>query len=429
MNGRLVSFLGMVTILVLTFSILLRFQVVKAEPGTIYIRANGLVEGSDKIVTVDNVTYTFIDNITDSIVIERSNIIINGNRYTLQGSGSGTAFYSDIDNVTVRSIDIRDFEEGIRLGASLNTVSGNTITNCETGVRLDSGDNNTVSENTITNSSTGVHLQWSSNNNTFFGNTIINSTFGVLLSEGSNNNTVFGNTITNSNRGVYLRSSNNTVSGNTVANSYDCVVVDSSDNWIYHNNFINYTRPADTSASARWDDGYPSGGNYWSDYLARYPNAAENDSSAIWDTSYVINVNNIDRYPLMGMFCDFKATAEYHVQTICNSSISDFQFNGTAIMFNVTGVEGTAGFCRICIPTSLVNAPYKVFVNETEVTSNLLPFSNSTHSYLYFNYTHSTQEVIIIPEFPLSPVLPLFMMATLLATIVCRRKRMRFNRG
>jgi len=124
----------------------------------------------------------------------------------------------------------------------------------------------------------------------------------------------------------------------------------------------------------------------------------------------------------MGMFSDFKATSEHHVQTICNSSISDFQFNGTAISFNVTGETDTIGFCRICVPRALMNETYQVFVNGTEVQCNLLPCSNTTHSYLYLTYNLSTQEVIIIPEFPAFLILPLFMAVTLLAVIIIRRK-------
>jgi len=125
---------------------------------------------------------------------------------------------------------------------------------------------------------------------------------------------------------------------------------------------------------------------------------------------------------LMGVFSDFNATSEYHVTTICNSSISDFQFNGTAICFNITGENDTTGFCRICIPRALMNETYKVFVNGTEVPYDLLLCSNTTHSYLGFSYNHSTQEVIVIPEFPSFLILPLFMIATLLAVLVYRRK-------
>jgi hypothetical protein len=46
-----------------------------------------------------------------------------------------------------------------------------------------------------------------------------------------------------------------------------------------------------------WDNG--SIGNYWSDYLTRYPNASEIGSTGIGDTPYVLDGQNVDRYPLM----------------------------------------------------------------------------------------------------------------------------------
>jgi hypothetical protein len=52
-----------------------------------------------------------------------------------------------------------------------------------------------------------------------------------------------------------------------------------------------------------WDDGYPSGGNYWSDYAGidvfsgPYQNITSYDG--IGDTPYIIDANNTDRYPLM----------------------------------------------------------------------------------------------------------------------------------
>jgi nitrous oxidase accessory protein NosD len=46
-----------------------------------------------------------------------------------------------------------------------------------------------------------------------------------------------------------------------------------------------------------WDDGKE--GNYWSDYLNRYPNALEGANRDVGNTAYTINENNIDRYPLL----------------------------------------------------------------------------------------------------------------------------------
>jgi len=116
----------------------------------------------------------------------------------------------------------------------------------------------------------------------------------------------------------------------------------------------------------------------------------------------------------MNMFSDFNATLEHSVQTICDSSISGFKSNDTSISFSVTGEDGTEGFCRVCIPTALMNATYRVFVNGTEVQCNLLPCSNSSYSDLYFTDSHSTKEIVIIPELASLIILPLFMVGTLI---------------
>ena len=124
----------------------------------------------------------------------------------------------------------------------------------------------------------------------------------------------------------------------------------------------------------------------------------------------------------MGMFSEFNATSEHHVQTICNSTIFNFQFHDTAIRFEVSGENGTTGFCRICIPTALMNDTYKVFVNGTEVLYTTLPCSNSTRSYLYFTYNHSTQEVEIILEFPAWTSVLLILIVLTVAIVMYKRK-------
>jgi len=76
-------------------------------------------------------------------------------------------------------------------------------------------------------------------------------------------------------------------------------------NQIYHNNFINNTNQASVTVGYEnvWDDGYPSGGNYWSDYtgldLYSGPYQNETGSDGIGDTPHIIDANNRDSYPLM----------------------------------------------------------------------------------------------------------------------------------
>jgi parallel beta-helix repeat protein len=104
--------------------------------------------------------------------------------------------------------------------------------------------------------------------------------------------------------GILLEeSSNNIIHGNNITNNWYGIRLQyvSSNNIIYHNNFIDNTQQVDSQTSGYtnfWDDGYPSGGNYWSDYEEKYPNATELDGSGIWDTPYVIDENNQDNYPL-----------------------------------------------------------------------------------------------------------------------------------
>jgi nitrous oxidase accessory protein NosD len=78
---------------------------------------------------------------------------------------------------------------------------------------------------------------------------------------------------------------------------------------VFHNNFINNTIHAafyGNSYTNVWDDGYPSGGNYWSNYKGTdshnglYQNITGIDG--IGDTPYVIDANNQDHYPLMNRF-------------------------------------------------------------------------------------------------------------------------------
>ena len=120
----------------------------------------------------------------------------------------------------------------------------------------------------------------------------------------------------------------------------------------------------------------------------------------------------------------------YNVYVVSNSTASNFQLNTTQkiISFNVTGVEGTLGVCRITIPNIIIEdlwqGNYRVLLN-----GELWPFRNSTdptNTHIYVNYTHSGHQIIIVPEFSLVVILPILMMVTLLAVIVYRRKTREF---
>ena len=110
---------------------------------------------------------------------------------------------------------------------------------------------------------------------------------------------------------VFERSSSNTIFGNTIEAYYGPSIYldDSSDNKFFHNQFYVYeARQVEVIGRSKnvWDDGYPSGGNYWSDhnppdtYSGPYQN--ETGSDKIGDMPHIIDENNIDRYPLIYPF-------------------------------------------------------------------------------------------------------------------------------
>ena len=254
-------------------------QSVEVQLGTIYIRADGTVEGTSDISTFDNVTYTITGNINGSILVEKDNVIIEGAGYVLQGSGNGSGItLSARRNITIKSLKIKTFEMAIYLAdSSNNTICGNLIEANGNGIRF------------------SVHAT-GSNNNSVCRNNITHNNVGILLYN-SLNNTIYENNFTNNYYGIQLQST---------------ISLSSSNNKVFHNNFINnavqaiHTRLGDSQLNI-WDDDYPSGGNYWSDYEARYPNAADTDDSGIWNVSYTITGDNSDNYPLVEMIPEYPA--------------------------------------------------------------------------------------------------------------------------
>jgi parallel beta-helix repeat protein len=222
--------------------------------GFIYINADGSISPpTAPISTFDSITYTFANNIVgDSIIVQRDNIVLDGDGYTLWGgSGDGIYLYGDYVtksgriNVTIRNANIVGFNLGIHLYYSLNcTVSQNNVANnAWGGIFLDNSSGSTVSNDEVTNNGNlGIGLYYSCGN-AVFGNNATSNGDGVYL-ENSLSNTVSGNDITNNTRyGVELYSSsdNNNVTENEIANNNDngIYLLDSSGNRLSGNNIIN----------------------------------------------------------------------------------------------------------------------------------------------------------------------------------------------
>jgi hypothetical protein len=78
-----------------------------------------------------------------------------------------------------------------------------------------------------------------------------------------------------------------------------------------------------------------------------------------------------------------------------------------ALIFNLTGFEGTIGYCNITIPKTLIscdlNSGWQLYIDENPI-ADFLVADNDTYTSIYFTYALSSHQVKlvgqqIIPEF------------------------------
>jgi len=175
-------------------------------------------------------------------------------------------------------IDGNDAEYVIAIPADRVNVTGFTIRNGKTGIYIQQSDYNIISENIVTDN--------------FYGIDIFSD---CITCNPARENTIRNNIIKN--------------------NRISITIGECHSNVIYHNDFINNTAGqlyyyAGASYPNVWDNGYPSGGNYWSDYngtdLYNGPYQNVTGGDGIGDTPYkfpgtpyIFYRVNQDDYPLV----------------------------------------------------------------------------------------------------------------------------------
>jgi len=235
---------------------------------TIFIQPDGTISPANVPIQRSGDVYTFTGNVYDPILVQKSNLTIDGAGYSLIGPLNETQRQAQQvlgigpnETVTVPYIIGIDFDE---------TVSGVTIKDLN-----------------VNWFSIGVYIR--TTNNTLIRNALVDNIVGVLLSGSTNNITL--NYIKDNRQGLFFGFEQINGSASNIP----------SDIRISDNSFITNEMQLSgcvckvfnfSEALHAWD--YNGRGNYWSDY-----NGSDTNNDGIGDTSYIIDILNYDPNPLI----------------------------------------------------------------------------------------------------------------------------------
>lgn len=234
---------------------------------------------------------------------------------------AGEVILANVTNIAVEGQNMGDGSRGIQVAYSKGVSISNNILSDGYGrlIKLYRSSRSEIANNTITDSRYwyGIDLE-SSDNNTIMDNVVSNNP-GIGLEDSRDNaianNTVYAMSISSSDYNAIVRNTA-TYGGLDLQQSDENIIRDnalsqaslykSHGNTIYHNDLFEQDGiPArDSEGTNAWDNGYPSGGNYWAsghfnDSMSG-PGQNQQGSDGIVDQPMLITGgSSMDRYPLM----------------------------------------------------------------------------------------------------------------------------------
>lgn len=266
---------------------------VTADPGTIIVPDDypTIQAAVDNAIPGDTI---FVRNGTyaENIIVNKALTITgeNSSSTIVDGGGVSSVFTVTTSNVRISNFTIQNSAvgfpySGIRTSnSSWCAFKDNVLLRNFVGVLLEASYGNVVERNSVTKAQYAIYL-WNSPGNRIIDNTLLTNYAGFVMYSSASCQ-IAGNTVNNNTVGISMSGS--------VGNS------------IFYNNFEQNGYQTSLFGDIRantWDNGYPYGGNYWSDYRGRdlYSGPYQNvtGSDGLGDIPYSIEVNNTDRFPFM----------------------------------------------------------------------------------------------------------------------------------
>jgi parallel beta-helix repeat protein len=300
-----------------------------AAASTLFVGGGGpgnytTIQSAVENASAGSIVYVYPGTYVESVLVDKPISIIGEDReaVVIDGNGSPGAIRITSDWVNVTGVNVTN-SDPMGTGMRLDQVQYCHVWDIlaqgsRTGIfALDSDDStfegNYVSSNTFYGIALGTAYRNVVSNNT----ASYNQQAGIYLSA-SVNTIIEGNYLGVNERGIWLENSHfNGIRNNTLYENGKGmeVVVVAQNNTIYHNNFLDNTEQAmDDAGWNEWDNGYPSGGNYWSDYSGVDDMSGVSQdqpgSDGIGDERHDITGGlSQDRYPLMDIFIPTTPTA------------------------------------------------------------------------------------------------------------------------
>jgi parallel beta-helix repeat protein len=225
--------------------------------------------------------------------------------------GAGQVILANCDDILVQNQNLSNATVGVTAAYSANiTIINNDITDEHEGLRIYSSSWSLIDNNSISGYSKGIDIVGGSNN-TISRNDISSSEWWEGIWLRSPYSIVQNNTIRDNGQGIEVSSQYNLIVNNTVIDNSGGILIRRSPNTVYHNTFLHNSQynARSEEGNVTFDNGYPSGGNFWDDYNGIDDCSGPNqdvcpDPDGIGDTYYPIKdwtgiETTQDNYPLM----------------------------------------------------------------------------------------------------------------------------------